>query len=1188
MPSRAGTPKPEIASKEKEPEQEKEREKDKEKEKQPPAQDGEGASDVAEGADNKVAGSNGSTVASRPQELPSEVRVKLRKLDRMENKYAELLKAYRTAHSRIQVIESFEASLRENTPLTSINDPGAMVEYLNQLNLKSDMVLDELKRVTADRDGYKKKFQDSEEEAAKLREEVSEMKAKSMTVTEQTHLDSDKSPSSSDQIVPVGSDDASVKGPTEQDQTPKSPTSTSSRIPSFTLFSPRSKALSAPAKETSEDLFSFDSEHTKLEADLHERTTEVEDLKKQVASLQGDLKVARESTESMVESLETATRELHTLREVKDKFDETRADLQSQITALETKSASNTGQTEELQKEIENLRSQQNETGAKIQALQTQIEELEKERSKLREQIETQGKDADILNEKLSQKDSIVKDLEDTLAIYKSAERQESTQKKDEQPSEKKLATMQGIMDTLRSQLDKAEATVTGLREQIQTNEQEFSSRPSTKVFGFLDETRKSSLETLKSRDDVVDYLSENFGLQKVPLSKSIAETTKPSPAPSESAGGGAKKKNKKKKKGKGQAAVADDADVESPVKVSENLAEVDDGAGLDDKAPGIDISKLEQEISDLKAEVATKVETIDRLSKQLKDQEALQEEIETLRDDLLHQGGEHVEARDALKTAEEQKAKLQEAVTNLETELADARKAAMSAADSEKTHKEVLEQCEELKGRCSGLEKDLAASEQLAAGRFKDITDLKEVLSKAQPELRSLRNEVTELKSAKESLKNKTGELTRLEARHEDIKAELKGLSKRLGDKDLEIKELQRKIEQETNARTRMEKDLEKAQADLNTSEIRRQEAAASSDQLMKDLAKAKEESTTLRTKFHDLEEQVSTHNRQVTELKEEIGLKTALHSSSQALVQSLRDQTHELNMQAREAVSRADNLEEELAETQRLLTERTREGQTMRMLLDQSQTGTESRLREMKERMEAAIEERDRVEDDASVGNRRMMREVEEARSKVRDAQRALKVMEDEKEELENRQRDWKRRRDDLEQVAARASKELEEVKSAMAGLREALDESERQVRELDAQKTDLRRATEEAKDRVDKLTKANKNLTEELKAAQAGMKTLRPPNRSFTGMDSNAPSSRTSLDSNARSPAPKERVLSPPPATSRSETPTTAPTGMSQGNVDYVYLKNVLLQFLEQKDKGHQRQLIPVLGMLLHFDR
>jgi len=298
------------------------------------------------------------------------------------------------------------------------------------------------------------------------------------------------------------------------------------------------------------------------------------------------------------------------------------------------------------------------------------------------------------------------------------------------------------------------------------------------------------------------------------------------------------------------------------------------------------------------------------------------------------------------------------------------------------------------------------------------------------------------------------------------------------------------------------------------------------------------------------------------------------------------LRDQTHELNMQAREAATRADSLEEELAEAQRMLSERTREGQTMRMLLDQAESGTESRIREMKERMDAAIEERDRVEDEASVSSRRMMREVEEARGKLRDAQRALKVLEDEKEELEMRQRDWKRRRDELEQVSSRASKEIEEVRAAMTGLREALDESERQVSELDRQKVELRKGADEARDRVEKLTKANKNLTEELKAAQTGAKPLRSSNRVGTGLDSGMQSSRTSIDSSSgvRSPAPKDRLMSPT-STSRSETPT---GGLSQGNVDYVYLKNVLLQFLEQRDKGHQKQLIPVLGMLLHFDR
>ena len=40
-------------------------------------------------------------------------------------------------------------------------------------------------------------------------------------------------------------------------------------------------------------------------------------------------------------------------------------------------------------------------------------------------------------------------------------------------------------------------------------------------------------------------------------------------------------------------------------------------------------------------------------------------------------------------------------------------------------------------------------------------------------------------------------------------------------------------------------------------------------------------------------------------------------------------------------------------------------------------------------------------------------------------------------------------------------------------------------------------------------------------------------------------------------------------------------------SANSIDYVYLKNVLLQFLE-KDKARQMQLVPVLSMLLKFDQ
>lgn len=41
------------------------------------------------------------------------------------------------------------------------------------------------------------------------------------------------------------------------------------------------------------------------------------------------------------------------------------------------------------------------------------------------------------------------------------------------------------------------------------------------------------------------------------------------------------------------------------------------------------------------------------------------------------------------------------------------------------------------------------------------------------------------------------------------------------------------------------------------------------------------------------------------------------------------------------------------------------------------------------------------------------------------------------------------------------------------------------------------------------------------------------------------------------------------------------------MGAGGVDLIYLKNVLLQFMELKDKRQQQQLVPALKMLLDLD-
>jgi chromosome segregation ATPase len=1163
------------------------------------------------------------TPAQRNGELPTDVRVKLRKLERVEGRYQELLRAYRIAHARIQKIEPFETSLRENTPLTSISDPSALLEYLNQISLKSDMVLDELKRVAGERDEYRKKLDVSEKETQALKDEVAKLRQQ-----ETSSSSAAEQPASFRQSHDLSNmrDSASATA-IESATSRKSPTpSTSSRMPSFSLFSPKSKAVKSPREErdAAEEFFSYDNELPRLENELRDRHTEIVDLKKQVFTLQGDLSVARESTEGMVQSLEAATRELHALRDTNEKYESTRGELQIKLEGLEQEIASLTSRRAARNQEDSDLESQLASTKAILEEKERVLSSNSEAEEERKFQVIALENDAAELRERIAQKDATVKDLEDSLAMAKSAERQQAQQSWTESASQKQIGILNNIMDSLRSQLKTAEQEIIQLKEikrraeveiedllELKThNDRQEEARskltdeaveryvahtaeqPSTRYFGFVNNEEFSlsgdAPTAFRQFSEIVKNTRPDLyeALIYPERSKDKTLTSSESPAATDDV---IKKNKKKKRKNKGgQAAFVEQTVHDPPAKVTEPLSEARDGTQKPNMLQSTTPHHLEKQITDLESQIQEKDTAIARLSGKLKDQDALNEEIETLRDDLLHQGEEHVEARDALKAARIENSDLEGNIAAVEKELTDLKAhSTAGSAESKKVHDDLLSELEEAKTKSSALERDLMAAEQLAVSRFKDITDLRELLSKTQSELKSLRAEVEELRSAREELKSKMGELTRLESRHEDLKADIKNLSRKIGEKDGEIKDLRQKHADGNGAKTKAEDDLRIVRLDFQTVEAARDAAISAQQQSSKELSKTKAEYATSRNKVRELEEAVNKHTNQIESLQEDIRLKTSLHDSTQAIMTGLREQTLELNTQAREASARADSLEEELAEAQRMLSERSREGETMRRLLADVEGRTSTKVREMKERMETAIDERDRVEDEASTSNRRMAREVEDLRNKAREATRSLKIIEEEKEELERSQRDLKRRRDDLEGVQERAQAEVGEAQAAVQQLREALDQREREGMELERQKTDMKRMLEEVQERVERLQNANKGLTDELNTMQQRRKgSVRPT----TGLQAEVPSSRTSMDSsgaNARnnsvvgSPAPNIRDKLP---TSRSSTP----TGSTASTIDYVYLKNVLLQFLEQKDKNHQKQLIPVLGMLLNFDR
>ncbi|KAL8729556.1 MAG: hypothetical protein Q9166_004636 [cf. Caloplaca sp. 2 TL-2023] len=1113
---------------------------------------GEKAEEAQDGEDKPEKMTHGGSTAT-PQELPTDVRVKLRKLEKLESRYHGT--QTQLAHARVQTIDTFEASLRVNTPLTSIGDPRALVEYLNQLNLKGDLVVDELKRVSHERNIYKQQVDDAEQRARDAWDEVTNLRAAKGS------NDSNEHPSDHGNAAsPIHSWPAEqIKAEQSPSMSAKSPTSPikshTGSLPSLSIFSPKAKPADPPLiKEVSENLFSYDDEMPRLQSEVKARDTKIEQLQSEVASLRGDLAVTRESTQSMVQSLEEATRELNSLRDYKDRSTAELEDQRQASKKLSDKLEADLRNAEARLEEVE--AAAKPEDTARLTELEQQLDQANNELKNLRNNTEVS---ADKANE--------IQALEEKLT---SLEMEVSEVRAAKEQSERKVHTLNSLMRNVRNQLAEKEQKYADLSRRKEESDKGLQTqiRQLEHNLGMQQNAQRTASESVSK-----EYNSVSVSQARTETADRAADTDR-----------SGKKKNKKKKKG----SLAAGEQVKDPKPAQGGLSSIEmSTANLNIPETTESVGVLRDKLEKLRQELEEKNIALDKLRSRLKDQEDLKEEIESLRDDLINVGQEHVGAKDRIKELLAEKKALQDNVASLEQQLADVRGShASSSASSAQKYQDLASQFEDLTTKASNLQTDLSAAHQLATSRFKELSDLRAMMPKAQPELTSLRSEVSELRRIKDAHDEKAKEIIRIESKQEGMRTELATQKRVVAERDAEIRSVKQNLNQESNSKTQAEDGLNKVTQEVQRLESEKRQAMESLDKMSQDLSKTRDEITSSRDRLKDFEQQIVQLKRDNEGLKEEIDLKTAQHVSAQSLMSSMRDQTTEMALQLKEARDRCESLDEEVADAHRLLSERSREGETMRRLLADVEGKADARTREMKERMEIAIEERDRAEDEASTAVRRRGRELDDLRNKMREAERYLKRAEEDKEELEKAQRDWKRRRDELEQRSEHTTQEAEDVRRAMGELRDALDESERQAREAERQKAELRKSVEETQHRLEKLHKSNKSMADELRT----MQTTR--NR---GIDSEAQSSRSSTDSGARgrltSPMPANRpnfMAGPPVAPGARPVTPNGSNSQAASSMDFVYLKNVLLQFLEQKDKNHQKQLIPVLGMLLHFDR
>lgn len=249
------------------------------------------------------------------------------------------------------------------------------------------------------------------------------------------------------------------------------------------------------------------------------------------------------------------------------------------------------------------------------------------------------------------------------------------------------------------------------------------------------------------------------------------------------------------------------------------------------------------------------------------------------------------------------------------------------------------------------------------------------------------------------------------------------------------------------------------------------------------------------------------------------------------------------------------------------------------MRRLLADAESRADTKVKELREQRDLAIEERDRAESDASTVGRKRAREIEDLRNKLREAEQEASRASEVRKDVEKRERDFRNSRIDLERRLAQAQEDADAARNAMTQLQNSLDEGERQVTQLEKDKQNLKKQVEERETRLERLQKSSKTMAEELQQLKNSAK-LRHQQQQQQQIHTGSGSSRTSMESVNRS-----RIASPGPG--RPSTSNGSVTG-SPGDVNYVYLRQVLLQFLEQKEKKFQLALVPVLGQLLHFDK
>lgn len=439
----------------------------------------------------------------------------------------------------------------------------------------------------------------------------------------------------------------------------------------------------------------------------------------------------------------------------------------------------------------------------------------------------------------------------------------------------------------------------------------------------------------------------------------------------------------------------------------------------------------LTRQLNDAENDLKSARQREEQLLEKTRQLESTSEDVEQLRDMLRDVGSDLVEAKDKIKeierreaTAKSTKLELEATISTLTKELKDSRETAKAIED-------VQTQATNAEARAEGLQNEL--------------NEKKAKLSSVESGLTKLNAELATVSADKNDLTAKLADtqtkLRQIERSDKEARDRINSMQTNLTSKEKEISVIRSELANLQNIKNQLEEVLRTSRQDLSRLESEGRELQQREQTARDEGARFQRDATMYRDKINSLELLRATLTTERNTLTDEVQMKTAQLESTQSTMQNLREQTTEMGHQAREAKERCEALEEELSEAHKLLSERAREAGTMRRLLDEAEGREEGRMKDAREKLEAAIEERDHLEEEISLLRRNNVEGSGELNKALREKELAVNNLTAKYLKVKSELDDLIVKKKDVESKLNIARKEADEANSRLSNLSKSL---------------------------------------------------------------------------------------------------------------------------------------------------